>query len=85
MRNLLMTAAAAICLVALSATAGEDGKQGPTPEQKEFRKKMVEKYDTNGDGKIDKEERAKMSAEDQQKMKEMRGGQGKKPKKGGDE
>lgn len=31
-------------------------------------KQMLEKYDTNKDGKLDKEERAKISAEDKAKM-----------------
>ncbi len=39
-----------------------------TAEQKALRKEMTEKYDTNKDGKLDKEERAKISAEDKQKM-----------------
>jgi hypothetical protein len=59
------------------ATAAEgkkkgDGKRPPmTAEQKEFQKKMVEKYDANKDGKLDKEEAAKMSDEDKAKRKEL--------------
>jgi hypothetical protein len=80
MRNLFMTAALATCLMALSATAQEQGRKELTPEQKKARKEMVGKYDTNGDGKIDKDERSKMSDEDKAKMREMNGGKRKKPK-----
>jgi Ca2+-binding EF-hand superfamily protein len=83
MKKHWMTAIVTLCLVALSSNAAEEGKKESTPEQKEFRKEMLAKYDTNKDGKIDKEERAKMSDADKQKMKEMRGdkpGQGKKEK-----
>jgi len=37
-------------------------------EQKAFRKEMIAKYDTNKDGKLDKEERAKISQEDKDKL-----------------
>lgn len=54
------------------AKNGKNGKDGektkPTAEQKQLRKEMTEKYDTNKDGKIDKEERAKISAEDKAKL-----------------
>jgi hypothetical protein len=39
-----------------------------TPEQKQLRQEMVEKYDTNKDGRLDKEERARISAEDQARL-----------------
>ncbi len=38
-----------------------------TDEQKALRKEMVAKYDANKDGKLDKDEIAKMSAEDKEK------------------
>jgi hypothetical protein len=76
MKKLLMTATAAACLVALSAIAQQEGKKEPSPEQKQARKEMIDKYDTNKDGKLDKEERAKMSEEDKATMKKMRGGKG---------
>jgi hypothetical protein len=70
-----LTIIAVCCMV---ATAGEGKKKGGegkkpalTAEQKEFQKKMVEKYDTNKDGKLDKEEAAKMSDEDKAKRKEL--------------
>ena len=39
-----------------------------TEEQRKLRKEMVEKYDTNKDGKLDKTERARISKEDQEKL-----------------
>jgi hypothetical protein len=71
-----LTIVAVCCMV---ATAGEGKKKGGaegkrpalTAEQKEFQKKMTEKYDANKDGKLDKEESAKMSAEDKAKRKEL--------------
>lgn len=74
----------ALCItsaLALAAHAAEEGKEkkkgegkGPalTEEQKALRKEMLEKYDANKDGKIDKEERANISAEDKEKMKSLR-------------
>lgn len=55
-----------------------EGKRELTPEQKAARKAMVEKYDTNKDGKLDKDERSKMSEEDRAKMRAAGGGGGKK-------
>jgi Ca2+-binding EF-hand superfamily protein len=40
-----------------------------TAEQKAVREEMLKKYDANKDGKLDKEERTKMSAEDIAKWK----------------
>jgi hypothetical protein len=57
---------------------GEGKRSEVTAEQKALRKEMVEKYDTNKDGKPDKEERAKMSEEDKAKMKEARAPKAKK-------
>lgn len=68
-----LTAIAVCCMVATAAEEKKsEGKRPPmTAEQKEFMKKMVEKYDANKDGKLDKEERAKMSDEDKAKQKEL--------------
>ena len=69
----------ALCLtgaLALAAQAGE-GKEGKkkheqtaeqTAEQKALKKELLAKYDTNKDGKLDKDERAKISAEDKAKL-----------------
>ncbi len=53
-----------------AADADNGGKKHArlTEEQRKLRKEMVEKYDTNKDGKLDKTERARISKEDQQKM-----------------
>ena len=66
----------AVCLtgaLALTASAGEKGKgkhqSKMTDEQKTVYKDMLAKYDADKSGKLGKEERAKMSAEDKEKMK----------------
>lgn len=41
-----------------------------TEEQQKLRKEMVAKYDTNKDGKLDREEMQKISEEDRKKMRE---------------
>lgn len=43
-------------------------KKELTPEQQTVMTEMLAKYDANKDGKLDKEERAKMSQEDKDKM-----------------
>ena len=57
-----------VCAFTLTTNAAEGEKHKATPEEKAARKEMLEKYDTNKDGKLDKEERAKISAEDKEKM-----------------
>ncbi|MCX8092331.1 MAG: hypothetical protein N3I86_15585 [Verrucomicrobiae bacterium] len=66
----LLVALSLIGALALAAQAGEGGKEHKklTDEQKALRKEMLAKYDANKDGKLDKEERAKMSAEDKEKL-----------------
>jgi hypothetical protein len=81
MKKALLAIVAVLCATAFTLSAADEPKKKTwTPEQKELMKKMVEKYDANKDGKLDKEERAKISAEDQAKMKEagISGGQRKK-------
>ncbi len=39
-----------------------------TEEQRKLRKEILDKYDANKDGKLDKSERAKISKEDQEKV-----------------
>ena len=56
----------------------QEKKEHKKPVLTEEQKKIVEKYDTNKDGKLDKEERAKMSAEDKAKMPKPGEGHGKK-------
>ena len=72
MKKVLLTIVAlavALPLVAQDAPAKKEGKKAAlTAEHKEARKKLVEKYDANKDGKLDKEERAKMTAEDKEAL-----------------
>ena len=53
-----------------AADADNAGKKRPklTEEQRKLRKELLEKYDANKDGKLDKSERAKISKEDQEKV-----------------
>jgi curli biogenesis system outer membrane secretion channel CsgG len=77
MKKLLVIAATLACAVALNATAQDSAKPAEaagkkktalTADQKKLQKEMVEKYDANKDGKLDKEEKAKISADDKKKM-----------------
>ena len=77
MKKLLVIAASLTCAVVLNASAQDSAKPADTTtkkkttltaDQKKLQKEMVEKYDTNKDGKLDKEERAKISADDKKKM-----------------
>lgn len=48
---------------------GQGANRRKPPEiSKEFREEMLKKYDTNKDGKLNKEERSKISSEDRKKM-----------------
>ena len=62
------------CAVGLTVNAAETKKEAKlTDEQKKEKKELLAKYDTNKDGKIDKDERAKMSKEDKEKWAELSG------------
>jgi len=67
MKKMLLVIAGILCAFSLTANASE-GKHKLTPEQKALRKEMIEKYDTNKDGKLDKQERARISTEDRERM-----------------
>src|SRR6266516_3687276 len=57
------------CAFAMALQVAEAKKERKlTEEQKTLQKDMLAKYDANKDGKLDKDERAKISAEDKQKM-----------------
>jgi hypothetical protein len=62
MKKLIALLTVAACAVAFTATAA--GKKALTDDQKA----LLEKYDTNKDGKLDKGERAAASAEDKEKI-----------------
>lgn len=69
MKKLLLAALTLCFAMSLTSFAadGEKKKRELTDEQKAVRKEMIEKYDANKDGKLDKEEMGKMSAEDKEK------------------
>src|SRR6476469_7802265 len=52
-----------------NSTTTEHKKPVLTEEQKALRKEMLGKYDANKDGRIDKEERKKVTDEDKAKLK----------------
>jgi Ca2+-binding EF-hand superfamily protein len=78
----LLVALSVIGALALAAQAGEGKKEKKlTDEQKAVYKELLAKYDANKDGKLDKEERAKMSAEDKEKAEKAGLGRKKQEKK----
>jgi len=75
MKKLLVAFMTVACALAITAKAADDtDKPKLTKEQKSERKALIEKYDANKDGKIDKEERAKMTKEDKEKWQSLGGG-----------
>lgn len=75
MKKILVAIAGVICATAIAVhaddtTTTKKSHHKMTDEQKQVYKEMLEKYDTNKDGKLDKDERSKMSSEDKQKMKD---------------
>ncbi len=68
MKKALVLVVGITCALALTVSAAEGKKKGKlTDEQKAVQKEMLEKYDANKDGKLDKEEKAKMTADDKEK------------------
>ena len=81
----LLIALCITCALTLAVRA-EEAKEGkkkdaPTAEQKAARKALLEKYDANKDGKLDKDERAKITEEERKKAGYAKKGEGKKKKK----
>ena len=74
MNKLLVALVLTGLMAATTARAQDDAKPKPTPEQKAARKAMLDKYDTNKDGKLDADEKAKISEEDRAKMRGAGGG-----------
>jgi len=60
--------ATAIVVHAQDATTTKPAKKKLTADQQALKKEMLEKYDTDKNGKLDKNERAAMSTEDKDKM-----------------
>jgi hypothetical protein len=77
MKKLLVTLLGVTCAVVLSAKAAE-GEKSDKSEAKAERKALIEKYDTNKDGKLDKDEQAKMTTEDKEKWAKVHSGKKKK-------
>ena len=82
MKRSLVTLTGLLCALALTVGAAEakKSKKALTDDQKTLQKQMLEKYDANKDGKLDKEERAKMTKGEKKKWQETFG-QKKKPAK----
>ena len=78
MKKFTAVTLALLFAASLTVQAQEKPKHKPTAEQKAFRKEMLEKYDANKDGKLDKDERSKMTQEDKDKMATLSPGKGKK-------
>ena len=83
MKKLFPILMGVVCAMAIATSASAQDKKRPelTEDQKKVQKEMLDKYDTNKDGKLDKEERAKMSQEDKDKSKGIFGGGKKKEEK----
>ena len=65
----LLIALCFTCALVMAVQAGEGKKERKrTEEQKTLQKEMLAKYDTDKNGKLDKNERAKISTEDKEKM-----------------
>jgi hypothetical protein len=56
-----------LCL-SLTTLAQDAPKKSKSQEKKGPTKELIEKYDTNKDGKLDQEERSKVSKEDKKKF-----------------
>lgn len=90
MKHLIVTSALALVLIGgiSNAQAQAEKKKGDRPqmteEQKALMKEITAKYDTDKDGKLSTEERAKISPEDKQKMAKAGIGGGKGKGKGGE-
>jgi len=66
-----------LCAAVVFTTRGADGDAKPA-KGADVRKELIEKYDKNKDGKLDKEERGAMTAEDKEKWSKASGGKKKK-------
>ncbi len=55
-------------------TVNAAGKKELTPEQQKEKQAIMDKYDTDKNGKLSKEERSKMTQEDKEKWAKLQGG-----------
>ena len=76
MKKLIVTLMGLACALSIVTSASAQDKKRPelTPELEKIKKEMLEKYDTDKDGKLDKEERGKMTDDDKKKSKGIFGG-----------
>ena len=56
-----------LALLCVATVISVQAQKAVTDEQKAVKQEMLDKYDTNKDGKLDKDERSKMTAEDKAK------------------
>jgi len=71
MKKILITLIGLLCattLVVNAQDANPTKHQQLAAERKALKKEMLEKYDTNKNGKLDKAEKAKISKEDRERM-----------------
>jgi hypothetical protein len=75
MKKILVTIAGVICAAAIVAHADDaaPAKKHGKGDAGKARKELIEKYDTNKDGKLDKDEVAKMTDEDKAKWQKVSG------------
>ncbi len=67
MKRITIGCIALVCALGLTAGAAQgQKKQKATPEQQAMIKELLQKYDTNKNGKLDKQEKAAMSKADKQ-------------------
>jgi len=59
---------ALVLITAVSVVAADKGEKKQRPQLTEEQKAIIAKYDTNKDGKLDREERAKITPEDKAKL-----------------
>jgi hypothetical protein len=67
MKRLLIAGLGLACAAAMTVNARAADHKNLTDEQKTVLQEMLSKYDTNKDGKLEKDERANMTKEDKKK------------------
>ncbi len=66
MKRITVACIALVCALGLTAGAADGKKKNATPEQQAVIKELLQKYDTNKDGKLDKQEKSAMTKADKQ-------------------
>src|SRR5437879_13183803 len=67
MKRLFIAGLGLACAAAMTVNAQAGNHKNLTDEQKAVLQEMLAKYDTNKDGKLEKDERVKMTKEDRKK------------------